>query len=62
MKSKIKLRHDKFIVCPYADKYGCGHPRCIRMCGQECYLKGWNTYGKTQPQRTHNRPTSEYFG
>ena len=43
--NKIKLRHDKFIVCPYA-KNGCNHPRCIHMTGQECYLKNNNVRGK----------------
>ena len=33
---KIKLRHNKDIVCPYKDGITCIHPRCIRMRRQEC--------------------------
>lgn len=56
--SKQKLRHEKVIICPYADynKNGCTHPHCIHLHGQECYLKkvGRN-YGKVKSKKHINR-------
>lgn len=44
--SRLKLRHESITICPYADKHGCNHPRCLRMYGQECYIKNAFRKGK----------------
>ena len=33
---RIKLRHNKDVVCPYLEGKKCYHPRCYRMRRQEC--------------------------
>lgn len=33
---RIKLRHNKDVVCPYLEGRTCLHPRCYRMRRQEC--------------------------
>ena len=64
MKSKIKLRHENRVICPYANipERVCTNPNCIRMTGQECYLKGNEYYGKTQFEKRNDRDFTQYVG
>ena len=54
---RLKLRHDKFVICPY-NKNGCSHPRCVRMYGQECYIKREEHYGTNKSKRHKHKHSS----
>lgn len=55
MNSKLKLRHDNIVICPYYDNGRCSHPRCIRMMGLECMKKGVKAYGKIKSRKNINK-------
>lgn len=57
---RIKYRYDKFIVCPYAHENGCGHPRCYRLAGLECYMKGLYNHGTNKPKKFKHRHLTKH--
>ena len=62
--SKQKLRNDKIVICPYADKElnACVHPNCIRLEGLQCSLKkDGRIYGKKNKLKKHfSRHSRQY--